>query len=88
MEDLLMSKPLCSRRDFLQLMACSTMAGLASQSAVASEKSSTKRPNVIMICVDDLGYAELGCQGNDDIPTPNIDSLAKNGIRFTNTTIM
>jgi arylsulfatase A-like enzyme len=33
---------------------------------------------------DDLGYADLGCQGCKDIPTPNIDTLAKNGVRFTN----
>ena len=41
------------------------------------------RPNVLLIVVDDLGYGELGCQGNPQIPTPAIDSLAKNGIRFT-----
>ncbi|HAV62153.1 MAG TPA: N-acetylgalactosamine-4-sulfatase, partial [Verrucomicrobiales bacterium] len=32
---------------------------------------------------DDLGYGELGCQGNPEIPTPHIDSIAANGIRFT-----
>ncbi|HJO53949.1 MAG TPA: sulfatase-like hydrolase/transferase, partial [Verrucomicrobiota bacterium] len=32
---------------------------------------------------DDLGYGELGCQGNLEIPTPHIDSIAKNGVRFT-----
>ncbi len=41
-------------------------------------------PNVILIVADDLGYGELGCQGNTDIPTPNIDSIATNGVRFTN----
>ncbi len=43
-----------------------------------------RRPNILFIAADDLGYAELGCQGGKDIPTPNIDSLARNGIRFTN----
>ena len=41
------------------------------------------RPNVLLIVADDLGWGELGCQGNAEIPTPNIDSLAMNGIRFT-----
>jgi arylsulfatase A-like enzyme len=41
-------------------------------------------PNILFIAVDDLGYAELGVQGCKDIPTPNIDSIAQNGVRFTN----
>lgn len=41
------------------------------------------QPNIVVLLADDLGYAELGCQGNTDIPTPHIDSIAKNGIRFT-----
>jgi arylsulfatase A-like enzyme len=43
-----------------------------------------KRPNVLIILADDLGYVDIGAQGCKDIPTPNIDSLAKNGVRFTN----
>ncbi len=42
-----------------------------------------RAPNVIVLLADDLGYGELGCQGNSEIPTPHIDSLAKNGVRFT-----
>ncbi|WP_206352388.1 sulfatase-like hydrolase/transferase [Tautonia rosea] len=41
------------------------------------------RPNVVLIVVDDLGYGELGCQGNSEVPTPHIDSIAAEGIRFT-----
>jgi arylsulfatase A-like enzyme len=41
------------------------------------------KPNIIIILADDLGYAGLGCQGSTDIPTPNIDSIALNGVRFT-----
>ena len=41
------------------------------------------KPNIVIILADDLGYADLGCQGCKDIPTPHIDSIAKNGIRFT-----
>jgi arylsulfatase A-like enzyme len=45
--------------------------------------SSGTKPNIILIVADDLGYGELGCQGNKEIPTPNIDSIAHNGVRFT-----
>lgn len=41
------------------------------------------QPNVIVLFADDLGYGELGCQGNPEIPTPNIDSIAEQGVRFT-----
>lgn len=40
------------------------------------------KPNVLFILVDDLGYSDLGCYGGE-IETPNLDSLAKNGLRFT-----
>ncbi len=40
-------------------------------------------PNIVILLADDLGYGELGCQGNKEIPTPHIDSIASNGIRFT-----
>ena len=43
-----------------------------------------QRPNIIFIVVDDLGYGELGCYGGKEIPTPQIDSLAASGARFTN----
>ena len=44
----------------------------------------TSKPNVLIILVDDLGYADVGFQGCKDIPTPNIDRLAKNGMVCTN----
>ena len=46
--------------------------------------NAVKKPNIILIVADDLGYGELGCQGNKEIPTPHIDSIARNGVRFTN----
>ncbi|MEJ8843705.1 sulfatase-like hydrolase/transferase [Lacibacter sp. H375] len=42
------------------------------------------RPNVIIILTDDQGYADVGFNGCKDIPTPNIDRIAKNGVVFTN----
>lgn len=45
--------------------------------------AANSKPNILIFLADDLGYGELGCQGNPEIPTPNIDSIAKNGIRFT-----
>ncbi len=41
------------------------------------------RPNIVYIMADDLGYGELGCYGQQKIPTPNIDRLASEGVRFT-----
>lgn len=43
-----------------------------------------KKPNIIIILVDDMGYADVGFNGCKDIPTPNIDRIAKNGVKFTN----
>ena len=42
-----------------------------------------KKPNIIFILADDLGYAEIGCYGSDKYKTPNIDKLASQGMRFT-----
>jgi len=44
---------------------------------------SAPKPNVIIIYCDDLGYGDLGCYGNRVIRTPNIDGLARDGMRFT-----
>ncbi|HAH56250.1 MAG TPA: hypothetical protein DCM02_13465 [Flavobacterium sp.] len=44
---------------------------------------SAQKPNIIIILVDDLGYADVGFNGCKDIPTPNIDRIATNGLKFT-----
>jgi arylsulfatase A-like enzyme len=61
------------------LAACllGTTGGLVAQPAAPAQ------PNIIVILADDLGYADLGCQGSPDVKTPHIDSLAQNGARFT-----
>jgi len=53
---------------------------LASSLALSAQPS---RPNLIVILADDMGYGDIGCYGSPDVPTPHIDSLAKNGTRFT-----
>jgi arylsulfatase A-like enzyme len=55
------------------------LASLASAAAAAE----TRRPNVLLIVADDLGYADVGFHGCKDIPTPNLDTLAKEGTRFS-----
>ena len=51
--------------------------------ALLAVEAAERKPNILIIVADDLGYGELSCQGNPQIPTPQIDSLARNGVRFT-----
>ena len=79
-----------TRREFLKAMGLaaasapmlSILHGCAS--AGPGRKAKGKKPNVVVIISDDMGYADIGCQGCKDIPTPNIDSIARKGVRFTN----
>ena len=48
-----------------------------------SSFAAERRPNILFILADDLGWNGLGCQGNQDVATPNIDRLATQGMRFT-----
>ncbi|MCA9079029.1 MAG: sulfatase-like hydrolase/transferase [Planctomycetaceae bacterium] len=52
--------------------------------AGAATLNAAERPNILLLIADDLGYAELGCQGNTDVPTPHLDRLAAQGTRYTN----
>lgn len=67
------------RRDFLVTTSLSTLlfAGLGNTAKAES------KPNIVYILADDLGYGDLGCYGQKEIQTPNIDRLAAEGIRFT-----
>ena len=52
--------------------------------AFRSASAAVRLPNIVLLVADDLGYGELSCQNpNTDIPTPHIDSIARDGIRFT-----
>ena len=48
-----------------------------------ARRGQEQRPNVVLIVSDDLGYADIGVYGSRDIPTPNIDRIAREGVRFT-----
>jgi len=71
-----------NRRDFLKTVSAgaltATIQGCRTWPIVKSP-----RPNIIFILADDLGYGDLGCYGQKEIATPNIDCIAAEGIRFT-----
>lgn len=66
------------RRTMLQTLGFSAVSGLG------MEAQGRRKPNFIVILLDDLGCTDLGCYGAKDLKTPNIDSLASSGVRFTN----
>jgi len=71
-----------SRRKFIAAGG----AGAASMMLAASgafAQAGGKRPNIVLILADDLGYGDLPCYGATDTLTPNIDRLAREGMRFT-----
>ncbi|MEZ6118860.1 MAG: arylsulfatase [Pirellulaceae bacterium] len=51
--------------------------------SLAFAQENARRPNIVFILADDLGYGELGCYGQQKIKTPNLDQLAADGMRFT-----
>jgi len=72
-----------TRRRFLAQTA--VLAALSPLSYARSRRTSRdpKRPNIVLIMADDLGYGDLGCYGCSDIRTPAIDKLADAGVKFT-----
>jgi len=75
-----------SRRDFLKVGSIGTAAlvstGCANQIQQAMPNVKRK-PNVIFMLADDLGYGDMSCYGAPDVKTPNLDRIAREGIRFT-----
>src|SRR6186713_2469140 len=49
----------------------------------AAQTATTAKPNVVLIVTDDVGYGDIGSYGAPDIKTPNIDSLARDGVKLT-----
>ncbi len=67
-----------TRRQFL-----GTAAGAATLTLSAQGQRASRKPNIIFILADDLGYGDLGCYGQQTIRTPRIDAMAREGLRFT-----
>ena len=59
------------------------LVALVSGQCATSHAAETKRPNIVFILIDDLGWADVGCFGSKFYRTPNIDKLAGQGMRFT-----
>ncbi len=77
-----------TRREFLKTVGLST-ASIATSSLLSGSATwaraapRAKKPNIVFILADDLGYGDLGCYGREDIKTPVIDRMAAEGVRFT-----
>jgi arylsulfatase A-like enzyme len=65
------------------LLASTVITGAVATSCTQSQNQTESKPNVIVFLTDDQGYADLGCYGAEGFETPNIDNLAKDGIKFT-----
>ncbi|HZC97172.1 MAG TPA: sulfatase-like hydrolase/transferase, partial [Bradyrhizobium sp.] len=70
-----------TRRALLRNTAVGT-AALAAGVVGAYAQAAPKRPNIVFILADDLGYADVSCYGRRDFTTPNIDRIAARGMRF------
>src|SRR5687767_7213782 len=65
------------------IATCFALASFLTQPAAAQQPGAATAPNVVLIVTDDLGYGDLGSYGAPDVRTPNIDRLAKEGVRLT-----
>ncbi len=76
-----------SRRGFLKSaganLAAAAVTGCTQSAGSRGAKQLPDKPNIVFILADDLGYGDLGCYGQKQIQTPNIDQLAAEGMRFT-----
>ena len=70
-----------NRRDFLR-DATLTAAGAAAVASTPSALAQGRKPDIVLILVDDMGYSDIGCMGSE-IETPHLDRLAKGGLRFS-----
>jgi len=75
-----------TRREFMRLagagLAAATLTSSEYRLQAASQSAPAKRPNILVILADDMGFSDIGCYGSE-ISTPNLDRLAADGLRFT-----
>ncbi len=88
--DYKMSCNLLNRRNFLQVAGMGTLAlfapGCSKAALNLARKSAdkvSKKPNIVFFLIDDMGWTDTGCYGSKFYKTPNIDRLARQGMRFT-----
>jgi arylsulfatase A-like enzyme len=67
----------------LKLVLLPTAAALLLLQPLRAAEGAAARPNILFILSDDMGYGDIGCFGGQFAPTPNLDRLAREGIRFT-----
>lgn len=72
----------CTRRAFVGAAAAAALMG-GSEMLEAAPRETSRRPDIVVIYCDDLGYGDLGCFGSETIRTPHLDRLAASGVRFT-----
>ncbi|MFC1613714.1 sulfatase-like hydrolase/transferase [Gemmatimonadota bacterium] len=70
------------RRTFIKGGAATGLAALMSACCETKEKTAARKPNVVLIMADDLGYECLGANGGTSYKTPTLDRMASNGVRF------
>ncbi len=73
----------CNRRMLVKAAAWFFVAASFCSNIALAQEDDQMRPNVVILFIDDLGFGDIGCFGNKRIPTPNIDTLAAEGVRCT-----
>jgi arylsulfatase A-like enzyme len=78
-----MNRKEITRRDFLYGSAAAAIAFSLGTGMPSLASPRKRRPNIVMIIADDLGYGDVGYHGSTTVRTPHIDALASGGVRFT-----
>jgi arylsulfatase A-like enzyme len=72
-----------SQRLFAHALVPLVLVAAAGNPARAGGDEKPRKPNVLLVLVDDLGYGDLGCYGSKEVRTPHVDKLARDGVRLT-----